>query len=86
MTLNELIERMEADAEFAKFIAGLLAKGCNNKGARDCLASYYSPTSSELTALGVPKKHHEFCTVPPPTGGTTNYLIVVPANRCAKRR
>ena len=87
LSLNELIARMESDPAFAKFIAGLLAAGCDDDDARNCLASYYSPTHKELTDLGISKSDQKkmwFCTVPPPTNATTNFLLFVPANRSSK--
>jgi hypothetical protein len=86
LTLKELIARMESDPAFAKFIAGLLAAPCDDDDAKDCLASYYSPTHKELTALGLSegnqKKMRMICTVS--SDNTTNFLIVVPANRSSK--
>jgi hypothetical protein len=77
MTLKEIVYRMEFDSDFAQFISSLLCASYTDDDAKACLASYYKPTSDELTGLCIPKKYHKLimaCTVPP-----QDLLIAVPA-------
>lgn len=90
LSLNEIVDRMADDPAFAGFIHDLLCESYTDENARICLASYFKPTTAELTDLCIPKACHKnmmmFCTVPPPTGTTGNLLIAVPARRFAKKR
>jgi hypothetical protein len=90
LSLNGIVDRMEDDPGFAEFIRGLLCDSYTDETARTCLASYFKPTSRELTDLCIPKGCHKkmmmFCTVPPPTGVTGNLLIALPAHRFSKKR
>ena len=77
LTLKELVDRMQYDSDFARFIAGLLCASYTDDKAKACLASYYQPTADELTGLCIPKRFHKLmmaCTVPP-----QDLLIAVPA-------
>lgn len=81
LTLKEIVDRMQFDSDFAKFIAGLLCASYSDDKAKACLASYYQPTPDELTGLCIPKRYHRLmmtCTVPP-----QDLLIAVPARMCA---
>jgi hypothetical protein len=81
LTLKEIVDRMQYDTDFAKFIAGLLCASYTDDKAKACLASYYQPTPDELTGLCIPKQFHRLmmaCTVPP-----QDLLIAVPARMCA---
>jgi hypothetical protein len=72
LTLKEIVDRMQFDSDFAQFISRLL---CDK--AKQCLASYYKPTTDELTGLCIPKQYHKLimaCTVP-----DQDLLIAVPA-------
>jgi hypothetical protein len=90
LSLNEIVDRMADDPAFAGFIHDLLCKSYTDESARKCLASYFMPTTAELTDLCIPKGCQDnmkrFCTVPPPTGTTGNLLIAVPARRFSKKR
>jgi hypothetical protein len=88
LSLTEIVDRMEDDPAFAKFISGLLHDSYSDADARACLASYFEPTTAELTDLCIPKgcQKKMFCTVPPPTNTTTRLLIAVPARRFSKKR
>jgi hypothetical protein len=81
---------MEDDPAFAEFIRKLLCDSYTDQAARTCLASYFKPTSSELTDLCIPKgcqpKLQMFCTVIENTNTTTIILLAVPAHRFAKKR
>src|SRR4051794_36491568 len=90
LSVNAIVDRMEDDPAFAEFIRGLLCDSYTDQNARACLASYFKPTSTELTALCIPEPCHKkiinFCTVPPPTNTTGNLLIALPAHRFSKKR
>ena len=78
LTLKEIVDRMEFDADFAKFISSLLCASYTDSKAKKCLASYYQPTPGELTGLCIPKQYHKLmaaCTVTTPQ----DLLIAVPA-------
>jgi len=83
LSLNKIVDRMENDPAFAKFISTLLCDSYSDEKARENLASYYKPTTAELTDLCIPKSIQEAtvltCTVPT----TTNFLIAIPAQRCS---
>lgn len=77
LTLKEIVARMQFDSDFAQFISSLLCASYNDDKAKECLASYYQPTTDELTGLCIPKKYHKLmmaCTVPP-----QDLLIAIPA-------
>jgi hypothetical protein len=85
--LEATIRRMQDDPEFALFIRDLL---CHSYGpsaeaqaARDCLNSYYDPTTTELDTLCIPEGYRNAlrgCTVP-----TKSALLAVPAEVIAGR-
>jgi hypothetical protein len=78
LTLNEIVDRMEVDSNFANFISRLLCASYTDAKAKKCLASYYQPTTNELTGLCIPKQYHKLmagCTVTTPQ----DLLIAVPA-------
>jgi hypothetical protein len=78
LTLKEIVDRMEEDSDFAKFISRLLCASYTDAKAKKCLSSYFQPTSDELTGLCIPKQYHKLmarCTVTTPQ----DLLIVVPA-------
>jgi hypothetical protein len=83
LSLTEIVDRMEDDPAFAKFISTLLCDSYSDEKARENLASYYKPTTTELTDLCIPKSIQKAtmltCTVPT----TTNFLIAIPAQRCS---
>ena len=85
LSLNKIVDRMENDPAFAKFISALLCDSYSDEKARKNLASYYKPTTTELTHLCIPKSIQKAamltCTVPT----TTNFLIAVPAQRCSRK-
>ncbi len=89
-SLTAIVDRMEDDPAFAEFIRGLLCDSYTEQAARMCLASYFKPTSSELTDLCIPQgcqdKMKMFCTVVQNTNTTGNLLLAVPAHRFAKKR
>ncbi len=80
--LEAIIRRMKKYPAFARFIRDLLCDSHSDdeaaaEAALKCLASYYKPTTSELTALCIPKEYHVAyfrCTDP-----AANLLIAVPA-------
>jgi len=77
LTLNEIVDRMQFDSDFAQFISRLLCASYTDDNAKACLASYYKPTTDELTGLCIPKRYHKLimaCTVP-----DQDLLIAVPA-------
>ena len=77
LTLNEIVDRMQFDSDFAQFISRLLCASYTDDKAKACLASYYKPTTDELTGLCIPKQYHKLimaCTVP-----DQDLLIAVPA-------
>jgi len=90
LSLNEIVDRMEDDPAFAKFIAGLLHASYSNADAMACLLSYFNPTTAELTDLCIPKVCQEKlmmrCTVVQMTLTTNRLLIAVPAQRFSKKR
>jgi hypothetical protein len=54
-TLWELITLIKTDKDFAQFFRELLKSANNNeKGAIECVDSYFEPTADELEELGVP--------------------------------
>ncbi|MEY2493609.1 MAG: hypothetical protein QOJ45_101 [Verrucomicrobiota bacterium] len=78
LTLQEIVDRMQVDSAFARFISRLLCASYSDKKAKACLDSYYKPTTDELTGLCIPKKYHKMmmvCTVTTPN----DLLIVMPA-------
>jgi hypothetical protein len=78
LTLKEIVDRMEEDSDFAKFISRLLCASYTDAKAKKCLSSYYQPTTGELTGLCIPKQYHKLmarCTVTTPQ----DLLIAVPA-------
>lgn len=81
LTLQEIVARMQIDSDFAVFISRLLCASYSDDKAKACLASYYKPTTDELTGLCIPRKYHRLmmaCTVPP-----QDLLIAVPARMCS---
>ena len=77
LTLKEIVDRMEFDSDFAQFITRLLCASYSDAKAKACLASYYQPTTDELSGLCIPSRYHKLmgtCTVPP-----EDLLIAVPA-------
>jgi hypothetical protein len=69
LTLKEIVDRMEEDSDFAKFISRLLCASYTDAKAKKCLSSYYQPTTDELTGLCIPKEYHQLmarCTVTTP--------------------
>jgi hypothetical protein len=77
MTLKEIVDRMEFDSNFAQFISQLLCASYTDAEAKRCLASYYQPTTNELSGFCIPKQYHKAmatCTVP-----AQDLLIAVPA-------
>lgn len=88
LSLNKIVDRMEADPAFARFIKGLLADSYTDAAARACLVSYFNPSAADLTNLCIPEgcqKKMLFCTVVNLTT-TTNLLIVGAAHRYSKKR
>lgn len=90
MSLKEIVDRMEDDPAFARFIAGLLHASYSDADAMACLLSYFNPTAAELTDLCIPhdcqKKLMMKCTVVQQTNTTHRLLIAVPAQRFSKKR
>ena len=77
LTLKEIVDIMQFDSDFAQFISRLLCASYTDDKAKQCLASYYKPTTDELTGLCIPKQYHKLimaCTVP-----DQDLLIAVPA-------
>ena len=90
LSLNEIVDRMEDDPAFAKFIAGLLHASYTDADALTCLLTYFNPTTAELTALCIPQPCQDKlmmrCTVVQMTLTTNRLLIAVPAQRFSKKR
>jgi hypothetical protein len=81
LTLQEIVDRMQVDSAFAQFISRLLCASYSDNKAKKCLASYYKPTTDELTGLCIPREYHRLmmaCTVSP-----EDLLIAVPARMCS---
>lgn len=82
LTLKEIVARMQFDSDFAQFISRLLCASYTDRKAKECLASYYKPTTDELTGLCIPRQYHKMmaaCTVTTPQ----DLLIAVPARMCS---